>query len=117
MKEYVEEALAGYLLASTSPALVGYFFVEKKGGGLRPCINYGGMNSITVKYPYPNPYPLPLFPSKLNLWSAYNLVRIREGTSGHYHYYTAKISQRINKPRGINKVISIYLHHGTMPLL
>ncbi|KAK3506816.1 hypothetical protein QTP70_029068, partial [Hemibagrus guttatus] len=81
----------------------GGFFVGKKDGSLRPCIDYRGLNAITVRYPY----PLPLVPAaleqlrgarvftKLDLRSAYNLVRIREGdewktafhtTHGHYEY-------------------------------
>ncbi|KAK3526426.1 hypothetical protein QTP70_025456 [Hemibagrus guttatus] len=77
--------------------------VKEKDGGLRPCIDYRGLNAITVRYPY----PLLLVPTtlehlrgarvftKLDLRSAYNLVRIREGdewktafytTHGHYEY-------------------------------
>ncbi|KAK3517343.1 hypothetical protein QTP70_004487 [Hemibagrus guttatus] len=104
MEEYIETALAaGHIRPSTSPAAAGFFFVGKRDGGLRPCIDYRGLNAITVRYPY----PLPLVPaaleqlrgarvfSKLDLRSAYNLVRIREGdewktafhtTSGHYKY-------------------------------
>ncbi|KAK3574288.1 hypothetical protein QTP86_004365 [Hemibagrus guttatus] len=104
MEEYIETALAaGHIQASTSPAAAGFFFVGKKDGGLRPCIDYRGLNAITVPYPY----PLPLVPAaleqlrgariftKLDLRSAYNLVRIREGdewktafhtTHGHYEY-------------------------------
>lgn len=104
MEEYVQEALQqGFIRPSTSPAASGFFFVEKKDGGLRPCIDYRGLNAITVKYRY----PLPLVPSaieqlrgacyytKLDLRSAYNLVRIREGdewktafstSTGHYEY-------------------------------
>ncbi|KAK3567175.1 hypothetical protein QTP86_011394 [Hemibagrus guttatus] len=104
MEEYIETALAvGHILPSTSPAAAGFFFVGKRDGGLRPCIDYRGLNAITVRYPY----PLPLVPAalkqlrgarvftKLDLRSAYNLVRIREGdewkttfhtTSGHYEY-------------------------------
>ncbi|KAK3531065.1 hypothetical protein QTP70_008755 [Hemibagrus guttatus] len=104
MEEYIEEALAvGHIWPSTSPAAAGFFFVGKKDGGLRPCIDYRGLNAITVHYPY----PLPLVPAaleqlrgarfftKLDLRSTYNLVRIREGdewktafrtTHGHYEY-------------------------------
>ncbi|KAK3543201.1 hypothetical protein QTP70_012297 [Hemibagrus guttatus] len=81
----------------------GFFFVRKKDGGLRPCIDYRGLNAITVRYPY----PLPLVPAaleqlrgarvftKLDLRSAYNLVHIRKRdewkttfhmTHGHYEY-------------------------------
>ncbi|KAK3530582.1 hypothetical protein QTP86_028840, partial [Hemibagrus guttatus] len=80
-----------------------FFFVEKKDKSLRPCINYWGLNTITVK----NHYPLPLMSSafellqgatvfiKLNLQNTYHLVRIKEGdewkttfntSTGHYEY-------------------------------
>ncbi|KAK3523738.1 hypothetical protein QTP70_009254 [Hemibagrus guttatus] len=88
MEEYIEEALdTGYTCPSTSPAAAGFFFVGKKDGGLRSCIYYRGLNAITVRYPY----PLPLVPAaleqlrgaklltKLDLRSAYNLIRIKEG--------------------------------------
>lgn len=104
MKSYIEEELAkGFIRPSTSPASAGFFFVGKKDGGLCQCIDYRGLNDITVKFHY----PLPLVPAaleqlrkakyftKLNLRRAYNLIRIREGdewktafftTSGHYEY-------------------------------
>ncbi len=104
MKAYIQEELAkGFIRPSTSPASAGFFFVKKKDGGLRPCIDYRGLNENTVKFRY----PLPLVPAaleqlrqakyytKLDLRNAYNLIRIREGdewktafstTSGHYEY-------------------------------
>ncbi|KAL0165899.1 hypothetical protein M9458_037743, partial [Cirrhinus mrigala] len=104
MDEYVAEALAqGFIQPSTSPAASSFFFVAKKDGGLRPCIDYRALNEQTVKFAY----PLPLVPStleelrqakifsKLDLRSAYNLIRIRSGDewktafvtpSGHYEY-------------------------------
>ncbi|KAK3555967.1 hypothetical protein QTP86_029930, partial [Hemibagrus guttatus] len=39
----------------------GFFFMEKKDGGLRPCIDYRGLNNVTVKFRY----PLPLVPAAL----------------------------------------------------
>lgn len=71
----------------TSPAPASSFSAEKKDGGFRPCIDYRGRNAISVKYPY----PLPLVPAapkqlrsakiftKLDLRSAYNLIRKRKG--------------------------------------
>lgn len=48
---YVQEAFEkGYIVSLTSPASAG-FFVEKKEGGLRPCIDYQGLYQITVKHP------------------------------------------------------------------
>ncbi|KAL0185639.1 hypothetical protein M9458_017309, partial [Cirrhinus mrigala] len=104
MKAYIEEELRkGFIRPSTSPASAGFFFVKKKDGGLRPCIDYRGLNEVTVKHRY----PLPLVPAaleqlrkaryftKLDLRSAYNLIRIKKGdewktafsmTTGHYEY-------------------------------
>ncbi|KAK3536778.1 hypothetical protein QTP86_025088, partial [Hemibagrus guttatus] len=104
MEEYIKEALdQGYIHPSTSPAASSFFFVAKKDGGLRPCIDYRALNRITVKFRY----PLPLVPAalehlrgatiftKLDLRSAYNLIRICEGDewktafitpTGHYEY-------------------------------
>uniref|UniRef100_A0A4W5KD89 ribonuclease H n=1 Tax=Hucho hucho TaxID=62062 RepID=A0A4W5KD89_9TELE len=104
METYITESLRqGYIRPSVSPVSSSFFFVKKKEGGLRPCIDYRGLNAITVGFSY----PLPLiatavesfhgarFFTKLDLRSAYNLVRIREGdewmtafstTSGHYEY-------------------------------
>ncbi|KAL0203651.1 hypothetical protein M9458_001669, partial [Cirrhinus mrigala] len=104
MEKYIKEELAkGFIRPSTSPASAGFFFVKKKDGGLRPCIDYRSLNEITVNYRYPLPLVPPAleqlrsarFYTKLDLRSAYNLIRIREGdewktafstTSGHYEY-------------------------------
>lgn len=104
MRKYVDESLAaGLIRRSSSPAGAGFFFVDKKDKSLRPCIDYRGLNDITIR----NRYPLPLMSSafelihgarvftKLDLRNAYHLVRIREGDewktafntpSGHYEY-------------------------------
>ncbi len=104
MDTYIKESLAaGIIRTSTSPAGAGFFFVGKKDGGLRPCIDYRGLNKITVR----NRYPLPLMATafellqgasiftKLDLRNAYHLVRIRQGDewktafntpTGHYEY-------------------------------
>lgn len=92
MEKYLNEALAaGIIRPSSSPAGAGFFFV-KKDGPFRPCIDYRGLNNITVK----NRYPLPLMTSafeqlcgatvfiKLDLRNAYHLVRER-GMNGKRH--------------------------------
>ncbi|KAM9842568.1 cochlin [Aulostomus maculatus] len=91
MEAYINDSLAnGIILPSSSPAGTGFFFVDKEDGTLRPCIDYRGLNDITVK----NRYPFPLMSSafeilqgasvftKVDLRNAYHLVRIREGMSG-----------------------------------
>ncbi|KAI2650571.1 Transposon Tf2-9 polyprotein [Labeo rohita] len=77
MKNYIEEELSkGFIRPSTSPAAAGFFFVKKKDAALEQLRQ--------AKY----------F-TKLDLRSAYNLFRIREGdewktafstSSGHYEY-------------------------------
>ncbi|KAK3560904.1 hypothetical protein QTP86_022882 [Hemibagrus guttatus] len=47
IEEYIEDALAvGHIRPSTSPAAAGFFFMGKKDRGLRPCIDYRGLNSL-----------------------------------------------------------------------
>ena len=104
MRNYVSESLAsGIIQPSSSPVAAGFFFVAKKDGSLRPCIDFHQLNSITIK----NKYPLPLLSStfeplthatvftKLDLRNAYHLVRVREGDEwktgfnthlGHFEY-------------------------------
>ncbi|KAF7703377.1 hypothetical protein HF521_022384, partial [Silurus meridionalis] len=104
MESYIQQALRqGFITQSSSPAASSFFFVSKKDGGLCPCIDYRALNALIS----PLPYPLPLVPAaledlreariftKLDLRSAYNLVRIRKGDewktafitpSGHYEY-------------------------------
>ncbi|KAI2662144.1 Transposon Tf2-9 polyprotein [Labeo rohita] len=104
MEKYISDSLAaGFIRPSSSPAGAGFFFVGKKDGSLRPCIDYRGLNNITVK----NTYPFPLISSaferlqgasiftKLDLRNAYHLVRIRRGDEwktafntprGHFEY-------------------------------
>ncbi len=102
-KNIHDSQVAGIIRPSSSPAGAGFFFVGKKDVSLRPCIDYRGLNDITVN----NRYPLPLMSSafellqgaaiftKLHLRNAYHLVRIREGDewktafntpTGHFEY-------------------------------
>ncbi|KAI3356325.1 hypothetical protein L3Q82_017558, partial [Scortum barcoo] len=63
------------------------FFVEKEGQDPSTCIDFRGLNDITIKNKYPLPLIDPAFEpfhqatifSKLDLRIAYHLVRIREG--------------------------------------
>ena len=103
MEKYLAESLAaGIIRPSSSLAGAGFFFMGKD-GTLRPCIDYRGINAMTVR----NWYPLPLMDTafdllqgttvftKLDLCNAYHLVRIKEGDewktafntpTGHWEY-------------------------------
>jgi len=76
MEDYVEEALQqGIIRPSTSHAASSFFFVAKKDGSLRLCIDYRHLNSQTVKFSF----PLPLVPAALeqlcgaHIFSKFNL--------------------------------------------
>ncbi len=115
MEKYISDSLAAKIIRpSSSPAGAGFFFVKKKDGSLRPCIDYRGLNNITVK----NTYPLPLMSSaferlqgaffftKLDLRNTYHLVRIREGDE----WKTA-----FNTPRGTLNIAFFLLGFPTLP--
>ena len=104
LDEYINKALKnGWIRESQSPAGAPILFVPKKNGELRLCVDYRGLNAITIK----NRYPLPLISelldrlsgfmvfSKLDLRDAYYRIRIREGDEwktafrtryGHFEY-------------------------------
>ncbi|CAJ0929680.1 unnamed protein product [Ranitomeya imitator] len=104
MRSYVKESLEkGHIRPSSSPLGAGFFFVAKKDGSLRPCIDYRLLNKITVKFQYPLPLLSDLFArikgaswfTKIDPRGAYNLVRIRQGDEwktafntpeGHFEY-------------------------------
>jgi transposase InsO family protein len=104
LRGYLREAQAnGWIRPSVSPAGAPVLFVPKKNGELRLCVDYRGLNKITVK----NRYPLPLISeildrlsgsvifTKLDLKNAYYRIRIKEGDEwktafrtryGHFEY-------------------------------
>ena len=130
LKDYIEENLKkGFIRISESPAGYPVLFQKKKDGSLRLCVDYKKLNDVTIR----NSYPLPLindiiervkgakFFTKLDLRSAYNLIRIREGDEyktafrtkyGHYEYLVMPFGLR-NAPATfqsfINSVLRPYL--------
>ena len=104
LDSYLDSELSkGFIRPSKSPAAAPIFFVSKKSGELRPCVNYTALNALTTK----NRGPLPLirdlltrlssakYFSKIDLRGAYNLVRMRPGDEwktafrchrGHFEY-------------------------------
>ena len=104
LRSYLDENLArGFIRPSASPAGSPILFVKKKNGELRLCVDFRGLNLITIK----NRYALPLISelldrlqgakyfTKLDLRGAYNLLRIAAGEEwktafrtryGHFEY-------------------------------
>ena len=81
--EYIQQALdKGWIQPSTSPAGAPILFVPKKDGGLRLCVDYCGLNAVTLK----NRYPISLVNeimdhlsgvmifTQLDLWDAYHQI-------------------------------------------
>ncbi|XP_056850592.1 uncharacterized protein LOC108827423 [Raphanus sativus] len=104
LKKQLEELLdKGLIRPSTSPWGAPVLFVKKKDGSLRLCIDYRGLNKVTIK----NKYPLPRIDelldqlqgaswfSKIDLASGYHQIAIAEGDVrktafrtryGHYEF-------------------------------
>lgn len=104
LREYLEENIKlGRIRYSQSSAGAPILFVPKKDGGLRLCVDYRGLNRVSVK----NRYPLPLISeildrvagakyfSKIDVQDAYYRIRIKEGDEwktafrtryGHFEY-------------------------------
>src|ERR1700726_645151 len=63
LRKYIDENLRkGFIRHSQSPAGAPILFVKKADGSLRLCVDYRGINKITIK----NRYPLPLIPELLD---------------------------------------------------
>jgi len=89
LREWLKEMeKTGKIRRSTSQAGSPILFVPKPNGrGLRLCVDYRGLNSITI----PNRYPFPLMQelqdrvqgaqwfTKMDLKNGFNLIRIRKG--------------------------------------
>ncbi len=88
LKTYIETHLkTGFIQPSKSPAGAPIFFDKKPNGSFHLCVDYWGLNNLTIK----NRYPLPLISevldrlgrakrfTQLDLTSAYHRMRIREG--------------------------------------
>ena len=88
LKTYIETNLAnGFIRPSKSSAGAPILFDRKPDGSLRLCVDYRGLNNLTIK----NQYPLPLIGksldwlgrakqfTQLDLTNAYHWIRICEG--------------------------------------
>jgi hypothetical protein len=88
LRKYLAEFMQrGWIRRSKSPAGAPILFAKKKDSSLRLCVDYQGLNKVTVK----NRHPLPLIAeslerlaqakiyTKLDIRDAYHRIRIKEG--------------------------------------
>ena len=88
IRKWIEENLSkGFIRASSSCCASPILFVQKKDGSLPLCINYQALNDITIKDWYPlsqieetlNQIRGAKYFTCLDLRSAYNLIRVKDG--------------------------------------
>jgi RNase H-like domain found in reverse transcriptase/Reverse transcriptase (RNA-dependent DNA polymerase)/Integrase zinc binding domain/Integrase core domain/Chromo (CHRromatin Organisation MOdifier) domain len=88
LREFIDDLLGkGFIRSSNSPAGAPILFARKKDGGLRLCIDYRGLNRITIKSRYPIPLVSNVLDrlrtakvySKIDLRWGYHNVRVKEG--------------------------------------
>ncbi len=123
LKTYIETHLkTGFIWPSKSPAGAPILFDKKPNGSLHLCIDYQGLNNLTIK----NRYPLPLIRealdrldrakrfTQLDLTNAYYWMRIQEGDKwktafrtryGHFKYQVMSFSLS-NAPTSFQGYIS-----------
>jgi hypothetical protein len=88
LRDWLDENLRkGFIRPSSSPITSPVLFIKKPGGGLRLYMDYRALNEVSVK----DRYPLPLIKEtlnnlegmkyfiKINIISAFNNVRMKEG--------------------------------------
>ena len=127
LKKYLDDHLRkGFIRPSSSPYSSPVIFARKPSGGLRLCVDYRGLNAITVK----NRYPLPLvqetlqaiskakYFTKLDVVAAFNKLRVAEGhekltafrTSFGLYEYLVMPFGLCNAPSSFQHYINDVLH-------
>jgi hypothetical protein len=120
LRDYHDENLAkNFIRHSKSPVGAPILFVKKKDGSLRMCVDYRGLNKVTIK----NRYPLPLISrlldqlgqakihTKIDLRGMYNLVRIKEGDKWKTTFRTRYGQfEHIVMSFGLTNALAIFQH-------
>jgi hypothetical protein len=97
LKSYIDENLKkGFICVSSSSAAAPIFFVRVPGKKPRPCVDYRGLNAMTIR----NSYPIPIlgqllnqlqgcqFFTKIDLKAAFNLLCVAKGHEWKTTFWT-----------------------------
>jgi hypothetical protein len=97
LKKYIDENLhKGFICLSSSRAAAPIFFVRVPGKKPRPCVDYCGLNAMTIR----NSYLIPIlgqllnqlqgcqYFTKIDLKAAFNLLRVAEGHEWKTAFWT-----------------------------
>lgn len=120
LNDYIDENLKkGFIRYSESQCSSPVLFVKKKDLSLRLCVDYRGLNAITVK----NRYPLPLIQdlldrlglavifTRIDLRGAYNLIRIAAGEEWKTAFRTHKgLFKYLVMPFGLTNAPATFQH-------
>jgi hypothetical protein len=136
LKDYLKDMFnSGKICPSTSPAGASILFVPKPHGrGLSLCVDYGGLNCVTIM----NRYPLPLMNelrdrvagskifTKIVLKAGYNLIQIKPGNEWKtafcmrykYHEFLVMPIELANAPATLkdmmNEILRDLIDHGVV---
>ena len=83
----------GFIQPSISPWGTPVFFVKKKYGTLRMCIDYRQLNKVSIKNKYPLPRIDDLF-NKLKGSSFFSKIDLRSG----YHHLRVSVTTQPDRP-------------------
>jgi hypothetical protein len=126
LKMYIDENMKkGFICISSSSAAAPIFFVRVPGKKPRPCVDYRGLNAMTVQDSYPIPILGQLlnqlqgckFFTKIDLKAAFNLLRVAEGnewktafcTPWGLHEYLVMLFGLANAPACFQRFIQYVL--------
>uniref|UniRef100_A0A914P206 Reverse transcriptase domain-containing protein n=1 Tax=Meloidogyne incognita TaxID=6306 RepID=A0A914P206_MELIC len=118
LQKHIDQLLAsGVMIESDTPWVSNIVLVQKKDGGLRPCIDFRKLNEVTV----PDHFPLPRletilekvgncrYYTSLDLASGYLQIKLSERASRKCGVITEdKIYQMVNLPFGLKNATSAF---------
>ena len=130
LKSYIDKNLkSGFIAQFKSSAGAPILFIKKKDSSLRLCVDYWGLNKVSVKDKYPIPLITKILDrlskaktfTKLDLRGAYNLIRIKEGDEWKTAFWTRYSSFEFQvMPFGLTNTPSTfqsYINRALQPFL